>query len=349
MKIPIKNLFYLLCYAWDVLDEADEVEVGTVEAPDLENLISSVLATHLHRLLRRGLERDYQERREDSKYLRGRIDFQETVKRMLSRRGEAHTISDDLSPDTLANRLIKASIASLLSFETLANNNREELAAMHHGLRDISPMRISPADFYRVRLHRNNREYRLLLSLCEMVHRYALPTEAGRGMRFVDFARAGMWKVFQQFVTNFYRRRQSIYTVNAHQFSWHDSFPMHSEKVALPWLATDIVLSNSEQRLVIDTKYVGEPFQQWHAKSILKPTHVNQVFAYMQNIAAKDKLNRPVDGMLLYAAVSGAFSLEWHFFGRGLKAVSLDLSKDWRDIESQLLSFLPASKHSCLA
>jgi len=285
VKIPIKNLFYLLCYAWDVLDEADEVEVGTVEAPDLENLISSVLATHLHRLLRRGLERDYQERREDSKYLRGRIDFQETVKRMLSRRGEAHTISDDLSPDTLANRLIKASIASLLSFETLANNNREELAAMHHGLRDISPMRISPADFYRVRLHRNNREYRLLLSLCEMVHRYALPTEAGRGMRFVDFARAGMWKVFQQFVTNFYRRRQSIYTVNA----------------------------------------------------------------YMQNIAAKDKLNRPVDGMLLYAAVSGAFSLEWHFFGRGLKAVSLDLSKDWRDIESQLLSFLPASKHSCLA
>ena len=57
VRIPIKNLFYLLCYAWDVLEQGDATEVGTVEAPDLENLMASVLATRLERLMRRGLER----------------------------------------------------------------------------------------------------------------------------------------------------------------------------------------------------------------------------------------------------------------------------------------------------
>jgi 5-methylcytosine-specific restriction enzyme subunit McrC len=66
VTIPIKNLFYLLCYAWDVLEEGEAAEVGTVEAPDLENLMAFVLIGRLERLLRRGLERDYQEHREDS-------------------------------------------------------------------------------------------------------------------------------------------------------------------------------------------------------------------------------------------------------------------------------------------
>ena len=93
MKIPIKNLFYLLCYAWDVLEPGEMTEVGTVETPDLENLMAFVLTGRLERLLRRGLERDYQEEREDSTCIRGRIDFQETTKRMLRRREAAH-VSD---------------------------------------------------------------------------------------------------------------------------------------------------------------------------------------------------------------------------------------------------------------
>jgi 5-methylcytosine-specific restriction endonuclease McrBC regulatory subunit McrC len=55
----------------------------------------------MERLLRRGLEQDYRERQEDSRSLRGRIDFQETTKRMLLRQGLANIISDELSPDTL--------------------------------------------------------------------------------------------------------------------------------------------------------------------------------------------------------------------------------------------------------
>lgn len=161
------------------------MEVGAAEAPDLENLMAFVLASHLERLLRRGLERDYQEKREDSTCIHGRIDFQETRKRLLRRRGAAHVVFDELSPDTLANRILKETLGTLLSFETLSALNREEVAGLYRGLRDVSDTRVSAGSFYRVRLHRNNQDYRLLLSICEMVQRYALPEDQGQGMRFI--------------------------------------------------------------------------------------------------------------------------------------------------------------------
>jgi Mechanosensitive ion channel/McrBC 5-methylcytosine restriction system component len=114
VKIPIKNLFYLLCYAWDVLEPSEITEVGTAETPDLENLMASVLTGRLEHLLRRGLERDYQEMREDSSCIRGRIDFQETTKGMLRRRG------------------VKATIGILLKFETLSAPNRDRPSAQNN-------------------------------------------------------------------------------------------------------------------------------------------------------------------------------------------------------------------------
>jgi len=340
VKIPIKNLFYLLCYAWDILEESHVGEVGTVQAPDLENLMASVLTGHLERLLRRGLERDYQENREDSTCIRGRIDFQETTKRLLRRRGVAHVIFDDLSPDTLANRILKETLGTLLRFETLSPQNREEVAGLYRGLWDVSDSRVSVASFYRVRLHRNNREYRLLLGICEMLRRCALPQEGGQGMRFVEFNRKQMWKLFQRFVTNFYRRRQHIYTVNPDAFPWLISKSPEVERFSLPELETDIVLSSPTARIVIDTKFYPNPFEMRYDKSTVRAAHLNQMFAYMQNVAARDRRGRGVDGIILYAAASGAFLQDWKLFGHNLRVAAIDLSQDWMGIEKSLLSVI---------
>jgi 5-methylcytosine-specific restriction enzyme subunit McrC len=316
-----------------------------VEAPDLENLMASVIAKPLERLLRRGLERDYQEKREDATCIRGRIEFQETAKRMLRRRGAAHVVFDELSPDTLANRILKAAINTLLRFETLASSNREELAGLYRGLRDVSDTRASSDSFYRVRLHRNNQDYRLLLSICEMVQRYALPQEHGRGMQFIHFDEKQMWKVFQRFVTNFYRRKQDVYRVNPDAFPWLVTESPEVERFSLPGLKTDIVLTSPISRIVIDSKFYEAPFDTQYDKPALKSAHLNQMFAYMQNLVRRDDRGRQVDELILYAAVSGgavpgAFCQDWKLFGHNLRVASLDLSNDWRQIEKSLLSVI---------
>jgi 5-methylcytosine-specific restriction enzyme subunit McrC len=342
MNIPIRNLYYLLCYAWDALEPGEMKEVRTSETPDIENLMASVITKRVERLLRKGLERDYQEQHEDSKYIRGRIDFQETTKRMLRRRGAAHVIFDELSPDSLANRILKSTINTLHRFETLSQSNRDELAGLYRGLREVSDIRVSAANFYRVRLHRNNRDYSLLLNMCEMVHRYTLPEERGRGMRFVDFNRdrKKMWKLFQRFVRNFYDKRQRTYRVNPDAFRWCVSQSPEVELFSLPGLETDIVLTSLASRIVIDTKFYSEPFVMRHEKLRVRPSHLNQMFAYVQNLAARENGRRQVDGVILYAGVSGGFLQDWSLFGHKLRVAGVDLSMDWPEIDKSLLSII---------
>jgi 5-methylcytosine-specific restriction enzyme subunit McrC len=56
-SIPIKNVYYLLLYAWNQYTPKDQVEVGAEAGPDLPNLLGRVLAEGVRRLIRRGLDR----------------------------------------------------------------------------------------------------------------------------------------------------------------------------------------------------------------------------------------------------------------------------------------------------
>ena len=58
-KIPIENLYYLLCYAWDVNDQLNKVKVDGKNYHSLENMLATVLVMACERLLRRGLVQEY--------------------------------------------------------------------------------------------------------------------------------------------------------------------------------------------------------------------------------------------------------------------------------------------------
>ena len=54
MKIPVRNFYYLLCYAWDTLAESRVVPVGASDYDHLVNLFARVLSGGLEHLLKRG-------------------------------------------------------------------------------------------------------------------------------------------------------------------------------------------------------------------------------------------------------------------------------------------------------
>ena len=45
-RIPIQNLYYLLCYAWNRLPQGKLVDVSGVPATELANLFAHVLPRH---------------------------------------------------------------------------------------------------------------------------------------------------------------------------------------------------------------------------------------------------------------------------------------------------------------
>ena len=111
--IPIRNVYYLLCYAWNSLEQKDFVDVATAGVTELADLFARVLITGVHRLCRRGLERGYQEYDADIPGIRGRVDLRTTYMRMLERHGRAQCRFDELSNDTPQNRVVKAAMRTL--------------------------------------------------------------------------------------------------------------------------------------------------------------------------------------------------------------------------------------------
>ena len=54
MKIPIQNIYYLLCYAWNKLDERDIVDVRGIDSTNILDLFARVLIGGLSRLFKQG-------------------------------------------------------------------------------------------------------------------------------------------------------------------------------------------------------------------------------------------------------------------------------------------------------
>ena len=75
MKIPIENIYYILCYAWDKLEEKELIKVEPTSTTNLVNLFARVLISGTNHLLKRGFDRGYILDNEETRRLRGKIDF----------------------------------------------------------------------------------------------------------------------------------------------------------------------------------------------------------------------------------------------------------------------------------
>ena len=86
-QIPIENLYYMLCYAWDVNDQLNKVKVDGEHCHSLENLLTTVLVNACDQLLRKGLIREYRFREQEIYGIKGKINLTETIRRSLRRTG----------------------------------------------------------------------------------------------------------------------------------------------------------------------------------------------------------------------------------------------------------------------
>ena len=58
MEIPIQNIYYLLCYAWNNLEEKDLIDIKSIQSTNLADLFAKVLISGITHLLKRGIDRN---------------------------------------------------------------------------------------------------------------------------------------------------------------------------------------------------------------------------------------------------------------------------------------------------
>jgi 5-methylcytosine-specific restriction enzyme subunit McrC len=342
MNIPIQNIYFLLCYAWDVLEEGGMVHVRQEHCRTYADLFASVLESGMTHLLKRGLDRGYITEAENTPALRGKFDVSTTVKQDCLQHARVHCQFDSLSHNVIHNQIVKTTIGMLVRCADLDPGIRNRLLGVYRRLHDISAIELSPKIFGRVTLHRNNGFYGFLLNVCRLIYDNLLIDERTGSAKFRDFLRdeKAMPRLFERFVRNFFRREQVDFWVGSRIIEWQGVVGGADALAFLPQMRTDVSLESSARNIVIDAKYYVDALQRFHSSDTIRSGNLYQIFAYLRNLDIREGGRRKVEGVLLYPTVSRALELEYIVQGYRIRVLTLDLDADWRQISHQMLGIL---------
>jgi len=337
--IPIRNIYYLLCYAWNKLAEGELVDVSGVDSTELADLFATVLINGMNHTLRRGLDRGYEAHEDEIASIRGRIDVAITARRMLATHGKAYCIYDEFTANTLPNRILKSTLRFLSNAPGLDKSLRTKLIKLYRELREIDDVRLDKFVFRRVQLNSNNRFYRFLLNICEMVQSAWLVDEESGNYRFRDFIRddRAMARLFESFILNFYKTELENCEVKKERIYWIASSEADPALQYLPTMETDISIRDEKRTLIIDAKYYSQTFQVYYDKETIHSGNIYQIMAYLNNIKERGGIDANAEGMLLYPVVDKKLRLSYTLQGHKIHICTLDLSREWKDIRKELL------------
>lgn len=338
--IPIKNIYYMLCYAWNTLTQANEKLTGSEPFDNMYDLLARVMISGLHNLLKRGFYREYQEWNEELSLIKGKIDVGNSIKCQSVMRKKLICYYDEFTYNVPFNQILKATVGTLIRYPELDNNLKQELIRLNFYFSTIDEIRITKRLFSFLRYNRNNIHYKMLMNICELIYCSLITNEYGNTTRFSDFVRDGQMAVlYEKFILNFYKRHLSSVSFKVHspKISWDmDREYNHIGVQYLPEMRTDIVIENylDNAQLIIDTKFYPSALKKRNYSDTKKLISGNlyQIYTYVKN----SEFAGTVSGMLLYPTTDDELDCEYLIGGRLIKVKTINLACDWVGICGRL-------------
>jgi len=342
MKIPIQNIYFLLCYAWNQLEEKEKINVEASDYNSYINLFAKILLNGSVYLFKRGLDRDYISYEEVIAGIRGKIDFGVSLKLNLFHQARAFCSFDELDYNILHNQIIKTTIGKVLKVQDLDKEIRNRLAEVYKRFKNVDEVKINGNIYKNVRLHRNNQFYRFLLNVSRIINENLVLDEKTGDYQFMDFVRDEhkMAYVFENFVRNFYAKEQSVFRVKPELINWIATTENEKDLAYLPLMKTDISLDSPQRKIIIDTKYYLEALKPHHDQNKVISANLYQLFSYVKNVEAQGEVARNCEGILLYPTVQDEIDLNYKMENHTIRIKTICLNQDWRSIYSGLLEII---------
>ncbi len=345
-QIPIQNLYYLLCYAWGLPEKRDWVKVDADSCPAVLDLLSRLLTKGADILLKRGIAKEYRTHEEEIAGIKGKLELAKTIKANRHREGKTICTLDDLTGDILLNQIVYSSMHNLLGNKDLDKNVKKDLRRTFLRFPRVSIIKISRGTFRDIRLNRNNRFYRLIISVCEMLNEMMIPDNQHPGQyRFIDFSRDEkiMDSIFESFLRNFYHQEccKEFPIVKRTMIYFQLAAINADDEDLLPEMETDVTLDNPKEgkRIILDAKYYNDMFVSHHSGSKkLRREHVSQITSYVENQedpAIPYTLH--TKGIMVYPKTNVHIeNADFEMNGHAYRFCTVDLSQDWRQIDQRL-------------
>ena len=199
-KIGIPKLLSMASYAMDAFQHRDLELFNFRKDESLPDILALALSAAARRAFAGGLLYGYRAE-EDALYtVRGRIRFDEQLRRRFGVPLPVEVGWDEFTDDILPNRLVKAATLRLRGMRLRSNDARRKLARVAGTLGNVSSVEYPASDVPSVTFDRLNERYRNVVGLARVILRHSA-FESGRGgVRASGFS-MDMNKVFEEFVT----------------------------------------------------------------------------------------------------------------------------------------------------
>ena len=336
-KILIKNIYYMLSYAFSVLKRSGFEKVGEEEFDNIHDLFAALLAAGIGHQLKHGLHREYTVRRESLPTVRGKIDFAESIRNQINRVRKISCEFDELSENNIFNQIIKQTAQLLIRSENVKPEYRDDLKRkmlFFSGIDTLDPYTI---DWSQIRFQRNNQTYRILIGLCQFVIQGMLLSPGGGERKLAAFAdEQHMCRLYEKFLLEYFRRHHPDLNACASQIPWALD---DDRQTMLPVMQSDITLSRGGKTLIIDAKFYGENMQRQYDKRSIISGNLYQIFTYVKNKSRQPGFtDHAVSGLLLYARTADEIQpdAEFSMSGNKISVKTLDLNQPFAVIAEQL-------------
>ncbi len=333
----IKNIYYMLSYAFTTLSQGGYENIATEEFSNIHNLFAAILAKGISRQLKQGLFREYQSCKEDISTVRGKIAITGTVKNRLARKQLISCEYDELSENNLLNRIIKTTAMLLIRCEDVDDEYKSELKKEMLFFSNVDTVDPANVRFSSIRFQRNCGTYQMLIGICQLVLEGMLLTTENGEYRLASFIdEQQMSRLYEKFILEYYAKECPQIKASASKIHW----ALDDENAALlPEMQSDIMLTKDSTVLIIDAKYYAHTTQSQYGVNTLYSSNLYQIFTYVKN---KDKefsdKTHKVSGMLLYALTDEEIqpNESYQMSGNKISVRTLDLNREFSEIAEQL-------------
>jgi len=332
--ILIKNIYYMLTYAFQILRQNNYKEITTEDFENIHDMFACILGKGVAKQLKQGLYKEYVEKTENLYTIRGKLNLPRTISNQMKQKQMLTCEFDELSENNLLNQIIKTTLIILIKHTSVKAERKATLKKELLFFSEVDEIEPSTICWETIRFQRNNRNYRMLINVCKLILQGLLiSNEKGivKLASFIDEQR--MCRLYEKFILEYYRYHYPELQANAMQIPWNLDDGVSD---FLPVMKTDITIRKDDRILIIDAKYYAHTMQRQFDVNSIHSGNIYQIFTYVKNMDKDNTGN--VAGMLLYAKTEEQIQPNNVFWmgGNMISVKTLDLNVSFVEIAKQL-------------
>ena len=331
--IPIHNVYYMLSYAFQILNEQSYKSIATEQFHNTADLMAAILSKGIATQIKCGLGKEYILRTEALSSLRGKMNITESIKTQTILKKQIRCTYDEFSVNGTKNRIIKSTLELLLKSD-IPKYRKKELRKLIIFFSEVENIDLHSVN-WNIKYDRNNKTYRMLISICYLVVNGLLQTNLDGNTKIMDFLdEQSMFRLYEKFILGYYKKHYAELSPSASRIPWSvDNTRM------LPIMQSDIHLQKNNTVLIIDAKYYSHTTQVKYDNHSLHSNNMYQIFTYVKNCDyAFGEEDHKVSGMLLYAKTEEEIQPDniYQMHGNQITVKTLDLNQKFDIIAKQL-------------